>query len=617
MKEFLKYVLKLFLFWIILFIVQRMVFLFYNHSELSGVPWKSVLLSYWYGLGLDISTTAFVMTFPVVFGIVNLFARKRIWVRLSNILTLLFVVISLVIGILDTGLYSNWGSKLNAKAFSYVFFPGETFGAMNAVPVWLFFIIFIIETALAFFIYLKWIRAKVPEKTNIFLSALIGVLILSVLPVAYRGGLQKYPIGRSHVYFSRYMVLNYAALNGPWNTIDVLVKAKKTENPYRYFDDKKALSIFKETNISGCDSTVSILKNKRPNIVLILIESGTAENMMTLGGKERNMPGMDSLTHEGLLFTRFYSTGFRTEQGMISFLSGFPAQPTVTIMREFGKFEKLPNLGRIMADHGYNCNYYYSGDLDFANTRPYLNSSSFSKLLDKENRTWNRTTTFGALDEELFQCHLKEAGNDKQPFFSIIMTSTSHEPFDAPVTKTFAGNDERTDYRNTIHYTDSCIFSYIQQAKKTSWFANTLFIITSDHAHFYPLNRNKYDAERHHIPFLILGGALDPEWRGKTIDRVSSQTDFAATILKQLDLESSQFIYSKDLFDPCEPQLAFYTFDNGFGFITPEQTIIFDHDLRQVLYKEKNLPAAQDSAILAKGKAYLQVMYEEYLKLNR
>ena len=286
-------------------------------------------------------------------------------------------------------------------------------------------------------------------------------------------------------------------------------------------------------------------------------------------------------------------------------------------MREFGKFEKLPNLGRVMDDNGYGCNYYFSGDLDFANTEAYLNSSSFSKILGRDSRPWKNCTEWGAWDEELFDCHLAEAGTDKQPFFSMIMTSTSHEPFDAPVITKFNAKDECSRYKNTICYLDRCLFNYIEKAKKTSWYNNTLFVITSDHAHYYPMNRGKIEPERYHIPLLMLGGALKPEWRGKSIDQIGSQLDLAATLLAQLKISGNQFVRSKNLLNPCQPAFAFYVFDNGFGIITPEQTLIYDHDLGKVVYREKNITADKDYKILEMGKAYLQVMYEEYLSLNR
>jgi phosphoglycerol transferase MdoB-like AlkP superfamily enzyme len=365
---------------------------------------------------------------------------------------------------------------------------------------------------------------------------------------------------------------------------------------------------------NSCDSLPQLVNCQRPNIVLILMESISAENMRKLGGKEDIMPGLDSLAGEGMLFTRYYASGFRTEQGLVALISGFPAQPEATIMREFGKFERLANLGRDMKQAGYQCNYYFSGDLAFANTGAYLRSSGFTKLLDRDGRQWQRTTEWGSLDEELFSCHLQEAARDSMPFFSVIMTSTNHEPFDAPVSNHFKGGGEAQSYKNTSHYTDSCVYAYIQAAKRSDWWGNTLFIVTSDHAHYLPMNRAKNEPERHHVPFLLLGGALKPEFKGTSCATTSSQTDLPALLLSQLQLSAQAFNYSSNVLDPCKRHFAFYTFDNGFGMINDSSWLVYDHDLSKVVLESPGISLKAREDLLNFGKAYLQCMYKDYLE---
>jgi phosphoglycerol transferase MdoB-like AlkP superfamily enzyme len=347
-----------------------------------------------------------------------------------------------------------------------------------------------------------------------------------------------------------------------------------------------------------------------------MLESVSAECIESLNGIKGLMPGMDSLAKKGLLFTNFYATGFRTEQGIISFLSSFPAQPQTTIMRNFGKFEKLPNLARILGDSGYSENYYYSGNLVFACQIAFIRSSGFAHILDKDNYDWEKRTDWGAYDEEIFSCHLKEAEKDSQPFFSVIMTSTNHEPFDADVEKIFKGNSEADGFKNTVHYTDKCLFDYLQKAKTKSWYDNTLFIITADHAHSYPNGRRANEAERHRIPMLLYGNVIKPEYQGKINDKVGSQTDLPASLLSQLKIPFKNFERSKNLFNTYSPEFAFYAFDNGFGFITPKQIIVYDHNLGQVVYRKNKLSEKTDKEITDQGKAYLQEMFEQYIKFN-
>ncbi|MFH0894800.1 MAG: sulfatase-like hydrolase/transferase [Bacteroidota bacterium] len=615
MKQIFHSFLKFFAFWLALFLFQQVFFLLYFNNQLSGIPASLILRSFYQSVGMNLSAAAYLTTLPFILSCIGFFSNKKIWIKISNIFMLVLTAIVILIGLGDLGLYSSWGSKINAKAVSYMLFPDEAVQSFSAVPVWLFILVFILEFAAFFLLFKKVFRFTLKPVRARIQNIIIAVLLLAILPVMYRGGFQKYPMNKSWVYYSKYDVLNYSALNGFWNFIEILSKPVLTKNPYIYMDNASAKGIVREMNSVKCDSTFYILNQPRPNIILILLESASAENMTTLGGKEKIMPGLDSLTHEGLLFNRFYATGFRTEQGLISFISGFPAQPTVSVLRNFGKFEKLPNIGKTLDGQHYSLNYYYSGKLEFANTRSYLNASGFTKLLGKDSRKWKRTTQWGAYDEELFNCHLNEAATDKSPFFSILMTSTSHEPFDADVPQVFSNDNDAGKYKNTIRYTDGCVFQYIQKAKKTNWYKNTLFIITSDHAHSYPQSRSKNDYIRHHIPLLLLGGALKPEYSDKIISSVGSQTDFAASLLQQLRINSKGFPYSKNLFNPCGPHYAFYAFDNGFGIITDDQVIVYDHNSKQVIFQKNNCTPQRNEKILNMGKAMLQVVFQEYIDL--
>ncbi|HNW97760.1 MAG TPA: sulfatase-like hydrolase/transferase [Bacteroidales bacterium] len=617
MKKTIFLIIKLTLFWLLLFALQHTIFLIYNYHELKDIPPGLILSSYYFALGMDISASAYLLVFPGFLLIATLFIKKNnILIKSIHIINILLIIICIIIGISDTGLYSVWGTKINSKALSYLAYPKEAIISFAAVPYWILISIMIIEGAVLIFIYKRIFRPGYLAPIKFIYKIIFSIVLLFSIFTAMRGGWQKYPINKSWVYFSKYPVLNYSALNGFWNFMEIIVKPGIKENPYRYFTKAKADSIVNAMQTASNDSTEMILTTTRPNIVLIMMESVSAECVESLGGIPGIMPGIDSLIKNGLNFNNFYANGFRTEQGLISLLSNFPAQPQTTIMRNFGKFDKLPNLARILGDKGYSENYYYSGNLVFANQDSYIKLSGFTHILDKDNYTWNRSTDWGAYDEELFACHLKEAEKDPQPFFSIIMTSTNHEPFNADVEKIFKGKSEADDYKNTAHYTDKCLSEYLQKAKTKSWYNNTLFIITADHAHTYPKKRGANEAERHHIPFVLYGNVLKSEYKGKTFEKIGSQIDLPAMLLSQLKIPYKPFEKSKNIFNKYSPGFAFYTFDNGFGIITSQQIIVYDHNLGQVVYRKNKLSPAADEEITNQGKAYLQVLLDEYIGFN-
>ena len=557
------------------------------------------------------------MSLPLLLLICSIFIKKNnSLINAIYILNITFIIANILISISDIGLYSAWGTKLNSKAIAYLAYPKEALGSFASVPYWKFICITIIECFLFIFIYRKVFKLGFFGELNIYIKIIFPIIIIFLLFTAIRGGYGKRPISKGSVYFSKHAVLNYSATNSFWNFMEIFVNPEIKDNPYKYFSQDKAEKIMKAMSETSMDSTEMILTTTKPNIVLILMESVSAECLGSLDSLKGIMPGLDSLTKDGLLFTNFYANGFRTEQGIIAYLSSFPAQPQTSILRKFGKFEKLPNMAKLLGDNGYSENYYYSGNIEFANTGPYLRSSGFSNILGQDNYNWVTTTDWGAYDEELFACHLKEATKDHQPFFSIIMTSTSHEPFNANVEKIYKGNNESDNYRNTVHYTGNCIYDYLQKAKSQPWYNNTLFIITSDHAHSYPCGRGANEIKRHWIPLLFYGNVLKPQYKGKRNEHIGSQIDLAASLLSQLKMPYKQFVRSKNIFNKYSPEFAFYTFDNGFGIITPKQSIVFDHNLGQIVFRKNQLSTAIDNEITDQGKAYLQLMFEEYIRFN-
>lgn len=353
-------------------------------------------------------------------------------------------------------------------------------------------------------------------------------------------------------------------------------------------------------------------------MVLILLESWTADVVGVLGGDSGVTPRFDRLSKEGLLFTNFYSTGFRTEQGLCATISGFPSQPRTTIIRQYGKFDRLPSFGNVLDSAGYRSTYYYAGDVAFANTRAYLEAMGFNKVHDENSFPITQRTQWGAYDEELFNFHLKDAQITTSPFFHTVMTSTSHEPFDVPVDEGIPGKDQPQHYRNSVHYTDRTLGAFLDASKKQQWYDSTLFIIVADHGHFLPHNRGNFAAERHRIPLLFSGGALRKDLRGKQHDTFGCHVDLAATLLAQLDLSRPHFIWSKDLFDPNIPHFAFWTIDDGFGIADATQAQVYDNLSGLLLQRRDTSRNASDTREqLLNGKALEQVLLDQYITLSQ
>ncbi|NVO03724.1 MAG: LTA synthase family protein, partial [Bacteroidetes bacterium] len=524
----------------------------------------------------------------------------------------ILIFIAIIISAADIGLYNSWGSKINFRAIESFTNLEEALGIIFSKENLNLFCIILIQSVFWLMLFKYLIKTDVYLEKNKIKRILLNILLPMALFIGIRGGFQEYPIYKNSAYFSENAVLNNSAINGTWNFFSLLKKKKSKINQYNFMSIDKSKTIFRKINSELKDSTEYILTNNKPNIVLIILESFSSEAIGCLSEEKNVTPGIDSLSKNGILFTNFYSTGFRTDQGLVALLSGFPAQPQNTIIKDFGKYDKLPSLIKVLKDNNYNTSYYYGGRLYFANTESYLKTSGINKLIGENDFTFRNKTFWGAYDKDLFNFHLTDCKNNKQPFFSIIMTSTSHEFFDGDFEKPFGTTTEKNKFKNALHYTDKCLFDYLNQAKSQAWFNNTLFVITADHAHYLPNKRMKYDYERHKIPFLLYGNVLKPEHKGTKNDKISSHIDFASTILAQLNISKKKFIYSKNIFNKYSPSFAFYTYDNGFGYISEEQIVVFDCDLNKVLFSKNKLSTDKEKEFIEKGKAYLETYMQEY-----
>jgi phosphoglycerol transferase MdoB-like AlkP superfamily enzyme len=615
MKQSITLVVRLFLFWMIFFFIQRLVFLSVNFSA-ATYSFSEFLASNFKALSMDLAAASYLVVIPLLAMITGLFIKSpKAITRIVHIETIVMIVVCAFICSGDAGLFKVWGTKINSKALSYFAYPEELLPTIFAIEN-LGLLLLVAAQIVGF----NWLRKKmippfVMPETSIINKTIFAVLLIGFTIISIRGGIQRVPLNRNWVFFSKHAVLNFATLNGFWNLAELASKPMEAQtNPYQYYKHEEAVKTLTAMHEIKADSTISILNTAKPNIVIIFLESWAADVIGCLGGEPEVAPKFGELAKEGLLFNNFYSTGFRTEQGMLAILSAYPAQPVSSIIQQFGKFDKLPNLYRVMNEQGYYTSFYTGGRLQFDNVEAYLHAAGVQKMVGEDQFAITKRTVWGAYDEETLALHLRELKTMPQPFFSALTTLTTHEWFDADVPRVFTKDADKVNdnYRNTMHYADSCVYAYIKEAQKQPWYSNTLYILVADHACRFPKGRNNFDAERHHIPMMMIGGALKKELAGTVNNRVASHIDIAATLLAQLHLPATEFPRSKNMFNPNSPAFAYYAFDNGFGMISANSKVIFDHNQQKdILEHTPNDTLAQ---ILEHwGKSYLQTNFQENL----
>lgn len=594
-------------------------FLLYNFKKVAENPLAEIIKSFVYGLWMDASMAGYFCAIPLLISLVIWFLPKVKVKRLYLIIyTYTLVTVCSVITVINFNIYREWGSKVNFRAFEFTIgSPKEALASASSSPIALSLVIMVILITLGIILFNYMIISPISKQLNVLLKLVVSFLLLGLNFLAIRGGWQLAPMNESMAYFSTKPILNYAAVNTEWGLGTDIVNSKyNTDNPFKYLRPEVARAIVRSFYQARPDSTANILKEKRPNVVLIIMESHTANVVSGLGGEKGISNTIDSLTNAGIFFDNIYASGGRTDKGIVAILSGFPAQAGRSIMKENSKQVKLFSIPQSLNAAGYHSSFFYGGESRFFNMKSYLLSHGFSKIIDKaqfDKKDMN--SKWGAYDGSVYDKMQIEIHDDHQPFFATMLTLTNHEPFELPGSPHFAGDQLENKFRSTAYYADSCLGAFVNQAKKQEWYKHTLFVVVADHGHYLPrTDLEVYNPQRFRIPLLFFGDVIKPEFRGLKLKKIGSQTDIATSLLTQLGLSTAKFKWGKDLFNSTSKDFAFFNRDQGFGFATPEQTITYDAVGNIVLSRDREGSDQVDQQMLSSARAFMQQVYQEYIE---
>ena len=259
-------------------------------------------------------------------------------------------------------------------------------------------------------------------------------------------------------------------------------------------------------------------------------------------------------------------------------------------------------MPRTLSEAGYELHYYYGGDFAFANMSALAVASHFDNIVSDKDFPLNlRMSKWGVPDEHVFA----RAADDvvgltgDRPLFTVVQTSSSHEPYDVDYHSRFANKK-----LNAFAYADSCLGDFVRKIQATPRGDNSVFVIVPDHYGSWPENLEDASA-RHHVPLVFFGKPIDklnlsPALAG----RIASQTDIAATVCALLGLDTAQFTFSHNLFDPGRPEYAFFSDASWYAMLTPEGRSVISVDTH------RPLEVSSDS-VTNLAKAYIQSLYTD------
>lgn len=600
--------LKTYFLFVLLFVLQKPLFMLWYHSLYSGISIADYFRVMAHGLKLDASMAGYLTLIPGLILIASLWIRPNIIQMVQKIYFGIIAFLLSGIFVADLGLYKYWGFRLDSTPLFYMESPKNAMASVNW-PTIAGGIIAILAFSVLFYYLFYQVLIRIRERDrlpyHLLPSFLILLLFTATLFIPIRGGFTVSTMNVGKVYFSSRLALNHAAINPCFSLMESLTREQNFNKQYRFMPDADAHKEFMHlTDQPANDSVPNLFTIRRPNIILVILESFMSKVVEPLGGLPDVAVRLNQWADKGILFTNFYANSFRTDRGLVCILSGYPAPPTTSVMKYPRKSQTLPSIPKTLKEAGYDLQYYYGGDADFTNMRSYLMSCGIEKIVsDQDFPLKDRLSKWGALDGVLFSRLASDIKHYSQsePFMKIVQTSSSHEPFEVPY--------RRLDnpYLNSVAYADSCLGAFIDQYRQTEYWKNSIIVMVPDHAMRYPENLDNHDVERYQIPLLIIGGAVKAPLN---IGEYASQIDMAATLLAQLDIPHQDFIFSKNILNPASPHFAYFTSPNLFGMVTEENQLVYDCESGRITTDE----GEKKGENLKKGKAFLQVLYDDLAK---
>ena len=586
------------------FLLQKPVFMLYNGACEKGTAFTDYLRVLFHGFTLDAATTGYLTAIPWPVIMVE---RCVLGFPLKKILIGYYVLISLattLIFIGDMALYPFWGFKLDASIFLYLDSPKNAMASVSLGFILIRLLCILILSALVTWGLYKITPANLPQVQKRIAGSLITILLGGVIFIIIRGGVTESTSNVGQAYFCNDEFLNHSAINPDFSLLSSISKTTDFAQQFNFFDEEKRADLFEGLYADTGENEVSLLTTNRPNVLIILMEGFGGVFVESLGGVPDVSPNLERLSKEGVFFTNCYANSFRTDRGTVCTFSGYQSFPTVSVMKSPAKSRTLPSIAEKLREQGYATDFLYGGDINFTNMKSYLLGSGYQHLTaDVDFSMEERKNPWGVNDDITFEYlyrQIKER-NTNQPWHTAFLTLSSHEPFEVPYSRLA---NERL---NAFAYTDSCIGDFVKQFRRLPQWKNTAVVLVPDHLGAYPERIGNLETGRYRIPLLIVGGAV----RGpERIGVYGSQQDIAATLLAQLSIPHGEFTFSKDMLNPASPHFAFFTVPDAFGFLTPDNQLIFNNEADAIVVDE----GPKKGQNLSLGQAYLQKLYDDIAK---
>jgi phosphoglycerol transferase MdoB-like AlkP superfamily enzyme len=478
--------------------------------------------------------------------------------------------------------WNEFSTRYNFIAVDYLIYTTEVLGNIQeSYPVgWIIFGVLIVSFAIVWFLRAN-IRRSVKHAVSFPRRSVVALLLLIFPVTSYLFLTNKWKRFSSNAY------ANELAANGLFefgtaffhNELDFYkfyrvlpdveafnIVRKQLETPNARFVSNDPFNIERQVSYAEPE--------KNMNVVLISVESFSANFMKAFGNDQNITPCLDSLAEKGLLFTNLYASGTRTVRGLEALSLSIPPTPGQSIVKRPDNGNMF-SLGAVFKSKGYITQYLYGGYGYFDNMNAFFSGNHYD-VIDRNALRPDQihyANIWGVADEDLFALTLQQLDSNYKsgkPFFSHVMTVSNHRPFTYPEGRIDIP-PSRQAREGAVKYTDYAIGHFIRKASEKPWFKNTVFVIVADHC-AGSAGSTELPVTGYHIPMIMYSpGNIAPQ----KFDRLTAQIDIAPSILGLLKFNYKSKFFGQDIFSlPAGQERAFISTYQGLGYLKNGELII-------------------------------------------
>jgi phosphoglycerol transferase MdoB-like AlkP superfamily enzyme len=493
----------------------------------------------------------------------------------------LYVLLILQNGLSEYFFWNEFGVKYNFIAVNYLIYTNEVIGnIMQSYPVIpLFSALFLITGIVTYFI-LKNSKNFINEIPTLsekikFTVLYLGLFSVSLIAIPTFAKTEN----------SKNIFVNELQSNGLYKFYLAFENNKLDYFKfYKTLPEKEAFSVLKqqfptitEENTKQTISSDSVENHK--NVVLITIESLSADFMKSYGNEQNITPFLDSLSQKSLQFTNLYAAGNRTVRGLEAVTLCLPPTAGESVVKREDNKNKF-STGFVFKQKGYDVKFMYGGDAFFDNMQDFYSGNGYT-IVDKSSFSPEEITfsnVWGVCDEDMYNKAVKvmnAEAKENKPFFNHIMTVSNHRPFTYPNNKIDIPGDIKS-RDGGVKYTDFALRKFFEMASKQPWFKNTVFVIVADHC-ASSAGKTQLPLDKYRIPAFIYNSDIKPE----KCNKLMSQIDLMPTLFGLLHFDYESKFFGQDVLKTnYKPRAFIATYqdlglikDNVLTILSPKKTV--------------------------------------------